>query len=80
LERSSYQQIDHVLLQQVEELCSGESVHLHANLATAYRSAVEQYRLTGDKEFQAIAEDAYVELRILLIKLRQQKAAFVRWE
>lgn len=80
MERSSYQQIDHVLLQQVEELCSGESVHLHANLAAAYRSAVEQYRLTDDEEFQAIAADAYLELRILLAKLRQQKAAFVRWE
>ncbi|MBN8710185.1 MAG: hypothetical protein BGO12_20065 [Verrucomicrobia bacterium 61-8] len=80
MERNTCQQLDQVLLQQVEELCSGENVHLHANLAAAYRSSIEQYRLTGDEEFQAIATDAYVELRILLTKLRQQRAAFIRWE
>lgn len=80
MEQNSCQRLDQVLLQQVEELCSGENVHLHANLAAAYRSAVEQYRITGDEEFQAIADDAYVELRILLTKLREQRAAFIRWE
>lgn len=75
----SYEWIDQILLQQVEELCSGENVHLHANLAGAYRSAVEQYRKTGDEEYRVIAEEAHQELRILLAKLRYREALFVRW-
>lgn len=66
----SFKRPDYVLLQQTEELSSGENIHLHANLAGTYRAAIEQYRLTGDKEYREIAEDAYIELRILLAKLR----------
>lgn len=77
---SEFQQIDLILLQQIEELCSGETIHLRANLIGAYRSAVEQYRITGDEEFRTIAEDAYKELRIFLTELRQRKGAFVRWD
>ena len=76
----SFKEIDTVLLQQIEELCSGETSHLRANLAGAYRAAVEQYRTTGDEEYRAVAEDAYTELRILLTKLRWQKAAFIVWD
>lgn len=75
----SFQAIDQVLLQQIEELCSGENVHLHANLAGAYRSAVEQYRQTGDEEYRAIADEAHQELRVLLAKLRYRQALFVHW-
>ncbi len=75
----SFHAIDQVLLQQIEELCSGENVHLHANLAGAYRSAVEQYRQTGDEEYWVIAEEAHQELRVLLAKLRHRQALFVRW-
>lgn len=74
------EQLDEVLIQQIEELCCGESVHLRANLVGAYRSAVEEYLRTGDQGYKSIAEEAYVELRILLARLRQEKAAFIRWE
>jgi len=73
-------ELDRVLLQQVEELCSGESVHLHANLAGAYRSAFEEYRRTGDEDYLAIAGEAEVALRIRVAKLRCERAMFVRWE
>ncbi len=76
---NSFQWIDQILLQQVEELCSGENVHLHANLAGAYLSAVEQYRQTGDEEYRVIAEEAHRELRVLLAKLRYRQALFVHW-
>jgi hypothetical protein len=76
---NSFQWIDQILLQQVEELCSGENVHLHANLSGTYRSAVDQYRLTGDEEYRVIAEEAHQELRVLLAKLRYRKALFVHW-
>lgn len=76
----SFHEVDTVLLQQVEELGSGETTHLRANLAGAYRTAVEQYRLTGDEEYRRVAEEAYRELRILLTRLRQEKAAFIVWD
>lgn len=75
----SFKQIDTVLLQQIEELCSGETSHLQANLTGAYRTAVEQYKATGDEEYRSLAKEAHTELRILLTKLRQQKATFMVW-
>lgn len=75
----SFPQVDAVLLQQIEELGSGENTHLRANLAGAYRAAVEQYCITGDDEYRLLAEEAHRDLRVLLTKLRQQKAAFIVW-
>ena|GEM_PF-2132404 len=73
-------QLDRVLLQQVEEICSGESVHLHANLVGAYRSALAEYQNSGDERYRVIAEEAHRALRILLAKMRIKRGVFVCWE
>lgn len=75
-----FQRIDQVLLQQIEELCTGENVHLHANLAGAYRTAIEEYRFTGDETYRLIAEEAHRALRILLARLRYRQGHFVHWQ
>lgn len=73
-------QLDRVLLQQVEEICDGESVHLHANLAGAYRAALAEYQNSGDERYQALAEEAHRSLRILLAKMRMQRGLLIHWE
>jgi len=71
--------LDHTLIQQIEEMTSGETVHYSSNLVGAYRAAHMAYDDTGDAEFLAIASEAECGLRILLTKLRHQRAAFTRW-
>jgi len=73
-------QLDRILLQQVEEICSGESVHLHANLAGAYRSALAEYQNTGDERYRVLAEEAHRALRIFLAKMRMQRGLLIQWE
>ena len=71
--------LDHTLIQQIEEMTSGETVHYSSNLVGAYRAAHMAYLDTGDSEFLPIASKAERELRILLTKLRHQRAVFTRW-
>jgi len=73
------QNYDAVLVQQVQELASGESAHLSANLTGAYVSASNHYRETGNAAFARIAAEAEIELRVLLAKLRHRRAIFIRW-
>jgi len=40
-------EVDSVLLQHVEELCSGEIVHFRANLSGVYRSSLEEFECIG---------------------------------
>lgn len=70
--------MDFVLLQQLEELSNGQSVHKRANLSAAYRSAVEAYGRTGDEEFRNIASEAHRELRMMLASLRESRFS-MRW-
>lgn len=70
--------MDFVLLQQLEELSNGQSVHKRANLSAAYRSAVEAYERTGDEEFKTLASEAHRELRVMLVGLRESRFS-VRW-
>ena len=72
-------EIDSVLLQQVEELSCGETVHLHANLSSAYRSSIDEFLRTGDDAYRLIAEEAHLELRVLLARLRLRRG-LIRWE
>ncbi len=67
-------------MQQVEELTSGESVHISANLLGAYRAAYKGYAETCDEEYFLIAVQAERELRILLHELRKKRAVFISWE
>lgn len=74
-------ELDCVLIQQVEKLSDGQAVHLHANLAGAYRTAIEEFNRTGDDTYRLIAEEAQTDLRVLLAKLRLQRGPYlVRWE
>lgn len=66
--------IDETLLRELENLCTGENVHRYANLAGAYRNAVEMYQRCGERDFRQIAEQAELALRKLLAQLRQRKA------
>lgn len=70
---------DFALIQQVEEMSSGETVHQSANLVGACRAAWSGYGETGDPEFLALAEEAERQLRILLHEFRWQRAALVCW-
>lgn len=73
--------LDCVLIQQVEELTDGQTVHLHANLAGAYRTAIEEFNRTGDDAYRLIAEEAQTGLRVLLARLRLQRGTYlVHWE
>ncbi|CAN5412348.1 hypothetical protein BH09VER1_BH09VER1_10240 [soil metagenome] len=73
--------IDLLLIQQLEELCDGENVHLHANLVGAYRSAVSGLSDTGDDEYRVLAQDAERALRSLLYRMRLKNVGrFVRWQ
>ena len=70
---------DFVLLQQLEELGTGQTVHRQANLSAAYQSAMNEYKRTGDDAFRQIATEAHLELRRLLTTMRE--AAFPAvWE
>lgn len=72
--------VDLLLIQQLEELCDGENVHLHANLVGAYRSAVSELSCTGDEEYRTVAREAERSLRALLSRMRLKKVTrFVRW-
>ncbi len=72
--------MDLLLIQQLEELCDGESVHLHANLVGAYRSAVTELASTGDEEYRPVAQEAERALRALLSRLRLKKVGrLVQW-
>lgn len=76
-----FMELDCVLIQQVEELADGQTVHLHANLAGAYQTAIEEFNRTGDDAYRLIAEEAQTGLRVLLARLRLQRGAYlVRWE
>ncbi len=66
-------EIDRLLIQQLEELCDGETVHLRANLVGTYRIAVNQYTASGNGEYRELAEDSETELRSLLTRLRLKK-------
>lgn len=72
-------EIDHILLQQVEEICGGEHVHLNANLVGAYRGAVDEYNRTGEENYLHVALEAHKELRVLLAKARIRQAQFIKW-
>ena len=52
-------EIDSVLLQQVEELSCGETVHLHANLSGAYRFSIDEFQRTGDEAYRLIAGSTF---------------------
>jgi hypothetical protein len=62
-------EVDSVLLQQVEELCSRETVHFRANFFGAYRSSLEEFECTRDDTYRLIAQEAHLTLRILLAKM-----------
>lgn len=73
-------EIDRLLIQQLEELCDGENVHLHANLVGTYRIAVKEFAASGNREYQELALDSEHELRALLSRMRLKKASgLVRW-
>lgn len=60
---------------QLESLVNGASIHKHANLVAAYRSAVAEAKTSGmEKEYHAVAREAERALRILLLKLRLCRA------
>jgi len=62
------------LLRELETLSTGDTVHVRLNLAGAYASALEQFNETGDRDFQSVALDAHLALRVLLARLRLQRA------
>ncbi len=66
-------ELDIVLLMQLEAVMDAESVHAHANLVGAYRTAVAEAR-TGDEAYAAIAQEAEAQLRIMLTKFRLRRA------
>jgi len=70
---------DYALIQQIEEMTSGETVHRSANLTGAYCTAWSAYEETGDPEFLSLAEEAERQLRILLYELRRQRVGSVCW-
>ena len=55
-------EVDSVLLQHVEELCSGEIVHFRANLSGAYRPSLEEFECIGDGTYRLTAEEAHPAL------------------
>jgi len=57
-------EIDSVLLQQVEELSCGETVHLHANLSGAYRFSIDEFQRTGDEAYRLIAGSTFGTARL----------------
>lgn len=66
--------IDEILIQQVQELQSGETCHLVANLIGSYRGAVSGFEETQDTEYLVVAEESEKGLRILLAQLRLKRA------
>ncbi|CAN5733340.1 hypothetical protein BH09VER1_BH09VER1_39560 [soil metagenome] len=70
---TSAMDMDYVLLQQLDELSNGQTVHKRANLSAAYRGAIAEYQRTGDEEFKNLATEAHRELRILLTSLRESR-------
>jgi hypothetical protein len=65
---------DYGLIQEVELLAGGEAVHVVANLTGAYRSAIDLYNKSGDKDYRDIALEAETNLRTLLTKLRIRRS------
>ena len=66
--------VDLHLIQQVEELSSGETAHLAANLLGAYRTACREYENSGDPDYLETVHEAERALRSLLYQLRRQRA------
>jgi len=67
-------QADEDLIRQVEMLLDGKTNHRSANLVAVYRSAIVEYNLAGSIEIRTIARTAESDLRILLSRLRLQRA------
>jgi hypothetical protein len=68
-------EINHTLIESVDDLRAGKITHVTANLVQAYTSAVEQYRASGDDAHLRNARQAEKSLHILLARLRQKQAA-----
>lgn len=66
--------VDDQLIQQLEELCDGENVHLQANLIGTYRVAVAESSASGSLAYLELAEEAERELRALLFRLRLKRS------
>jgi hypothetical protein len=65
-------QLDENLCAALELLMDGTAAHSYASLAAAYRSALADYRRTGDEGMRELAIEAERELRKLLASLREK--------
>jgi hypothetical protein len=72
-------EVDSVLLQHVEELCSGEIVHFLANLSGVYRSSLEEFECIGGY-LPVDCGGSSSGVVILLAKRRQKRGLPLRWE